>query len=578
MEEITRRSFLTTAGVGALGVLGAGALTACSPSAEPDDGETPDNGQVEEGLPWLGEEPTIADADVDSEVDFDVIVIGCGVAGAAAARAAGEEGAKVAVFEKAEGPQCRSGDYAVVNGKLQARWGRDVYDPDMIADHEMDEMAYYPKRAILSKWAKHNAEVFDWYIAALPDLLICESSFTDVPDDTPALAPCNYPLPEKYDWTQETHPCIPSSVMFQPSQQPVFLASMDKAVNEHGVVPYYGHFVEKLIVDNGRCVGCYARNAETGKYVKATAGRGVILATGEYGSNQEIVKYYCPAVVENGVPSLWMNLDVEGNPTNMGDGLKLGAWVNAAIQQHHAPMIHWMGANNGAQTPLGAMGTAPWLQLNKDGKRFMNEDIPGQQLENQIELQRDRTAYQIWDSGWKEQVPNFPAAHGNVSYIVDTPPKNNGSAGYMNQEKLDAAVEAGACVKAETLDELLSAWPEIDKATALASIERYNTLARNGKDEDFGKKASRLFPLDKPPFYGAMGGVAPMLVCLGGLESDEDCHVYDNDRRVIPGLYAAGNIQGNRYAVQYPIALKGVSHSLCLYYGYVAGKNAAAGV
>ena len=47
---------------------------------------------------------------------------------------------------------------------------------------------------------------------------------------------------------------------------------------------------------------------------------------------------------------------------------------------------------------------------------------------------------------------------------------------------------------------------------------------------------------------------------------------------VIPGLYVCGNVQGSRYAVEYPICLRGISHSLCVYYGYVAGKNCVAGV
>ena len=65
-----------------------------------------------------------------------------------------------------------------------------------------------------------------------------------------------------------------------------------------------------------------------------------------------------------------------------------------------------------------------------------------------------------------------------------------------------------------------------------------------------------------------------LLVCIGGLESDENCHTFDADRNVIPGLYVAGNVQGNRFATEYPIGLKGVSHSMAMYYGYVAGKNA----
>lgn len=97
---------------------------------------------------------------------------------------------------------------------------------------------------------------------------------------------------------------------------------------------------------------------------------------------------------------------------------------------------------------------------------------------------------------------------------------------------------------------------------------------KQGKDEDFGKPSQRLFALDQAPFYADRFDLAPMLVCIGGLESDEECHTYDEDRNIIPGLYVAGNIQGNRLTVQYPISLKGVSHSLALFYGYVAGKNA----
>jgi hypothetical protein len=54
--------------------------------------------------------------------------------------------------------------------------------------------------------------------------------------------------------------------------------------------------------------------------------------------------------------------------------------------------------------------------------------------------------------------------------------------------------------------------------------------------------------------------------------------VYDRDRNIIPGLYVAGNIQGNRFTVQYPIAVAGIARSMGLFYGYTAGKNVVAGV
>jgi hypothetical protein len=602
LDSFDRRSFIKGSLLMGTAVSTGVILSACSPQIAEDTSKEESDAPANEALgsgattadtmasgdyPWLGVEPVIADADVETEIEADVIVIGCGLAGTAAARSASEEGATVIVFEKASGPQCRSGDYAIINGDLMEKWGHGGFDPELLAEHELDEMSYMPKPAIWNKWANNCAEVFNWYIGAKEDLFICESSRSDVPDDKTGafLSPYYTPLPERYDWTKETHPLFPCSCAFSPSQEPVLLANMDKAVSGGDVTPYYGHFVEKLVMDAQRCAGCYARNAETGKYVKATARKGIVLATGDYGSNPEIYDYYNPELKKDGIGGMWMNMDVEGNPTNTGDGMKLGAWIGAGIQEHHAPMIHWMGCVPGPEAafatpagiPMGAMGGAPFLQLNKAGKRFMNEDIPGVQVQNQVVVQKDHWSFQIWDSAWKDQLQFFPPRHGSPCYYDDTVPKNHDTLEYMNDAKLEAAVEAGICIKANTLEELIANW-DIDKDVALASIERYNKMAKAGKDEDYGKIASRLFALESPPYYGAEGGAAGWLVILGGLESDENCHVYTRGRDIIDSLYVAGNIQGNRFNVQYPIALKGVSHSMALYYGYVAGKNAVKGV
>ncbi|TWH56908.1 succinate dehydrogenase/fumarate reductase flavoprotein subunit [Desulfitobacterium sp. LBE] len=574
---ISRRDFLRGAAIGTAGVAMTGVLGACAPVATQSPvAETPAGDPVPSGkLPWLGKEPEIADANVEETTTVDVIVIGAGVAGVAATRSASEEGAAVAVFEKGKGPQCRSGEYAVINGKLQARWGRDNMDPDELVDSHMKESSYKVKRSIMSRWAKGSAEVFDWFIAAKPDIYICDTSRSDVPDEhkDAFLAPLLHPLPEHYNYKEEQFPTFPTSVILSPSQAPVVNANMDKAISTGKVKPYYGHFVEKLIMENGRCTGVYARNAQTGKYVKAIANKGVILATGEYSSNDEILNYYCPEVLENNIPRIWVNIDVEGNKTNTGDGLKLGAWAGAKIQQHHAPMIHHMGGEADIEG-IGVMGIAGFLQLDANGKRFMNEDVPGQQVENQIELLKGQYSYQFWDAKWKDEIQYMPAAHGTPCYYDESTPKNNAtSANHKSQAQLDKAVADGRCIKADTLEELLSKL-EIDQATALKSIQRYNELCHKGKDEDFGKVAKRLFPLEAAPFYAVKMTTAALLVCIGGLESDEECHTFDEDRNVIPGLYAAGNVQGNRYGVEYPISLKGVSHATALFYGYIAGKNA----
>ena len=536
---------------------------------------------------WLGTEPEIDESKVAKTVDVDVAVVGCGIAGVAACRSVAEDGGLVAAFEKADGPQCRSGEYAVINGKVQAKWGRDTWTReqiDDIIDSHMVESAYRCKRSIMSKWAHNIGDAFDWWVEANPDLYYAETTRSAIPDESADnfIIPIFYPLPEHYDWKQERFPCYPTSVEFKPDQHVTVEANMQKAIDTGNVQTFYGCFVEKLIMDNGRCVGLYARNAATGEYIKCNASKGVILSTGDYSQNTKMLKHFCPEVIENNIQCLFTNVDVEGNFTNQGDGIQLGMWAGAQVQQSHAPMIHHMGG--GADLAgVGVMGNAGFLNLDLNGKRFMNEDLPGQQLENQIELQKNRESWQIFDSNWPEQLPYMPAAHGGACYYEDYAsedegPKNNTTyRNYKSPYQLEAAVADGRAVKADTLEELVAKiYPDDTAAqqTALDSIQRYNELAKAGYDEDFHKPASRMWAVENGPFYADKFTTALLLVCIGGLESDEDCHTFDADRNVIPGLYVAGNIQGNRFATEYPIGLKGVSHSMAMYYGYVAGKNA----
>lgn len=536
---------------------------------------------------WLGTEPEIDESKVAKTVDVDVAVVGCGIAGVAACRSVAEDGGLVAAFEKADGPQCRSGEYAVINGKVQAKWGRDTWTReqiDDIIDSHMVESTYRCKRSIMSKWAHNIGDAFDWWVEANPDLYYAETTRSAIPDESADnfIIPIFYPLPEHYDWKQERFPCYPTSVEFKPDQHVTVEANMQKAIDTGNVQTFYGCFIEKLIMDNGRCVGLYARDAATGEYIKCNASKGVILSTGDYSQNTKMLKHFCPEVIENNIQCLFTNVDVEGNFTNQGDGIQLGMWAGAQVQQSHAPMIHHMGG--GADLAgVGVMGNAGFLNLDLNGKRFMNEDLPGQQLENQIELQKNRESWQIFDSNWPEQLPYMPAAHGGACYYEDYAsedegPKNNTTyRNYKSPYQLEAAVADGRAVKADTLEELVAKiYPDDTAAqqTALDSIQRYNELAKAGYDEDFHKSASRMWAVENGPFYADKFTTALLLVCIGGLESDEDCHTFDADRNVIPGLYVAGNIQGNRFATEYPIGLKGVSHSMAMYYGYVAGKNA----
>ena len=258
---------------------------------------------------WLGTEPEIDESKVAKTVDVDVAVVGCGIAGVAACRSVAEDGGLVAAFEKADGPQCRSGEYAVINGKVQAKWGRDTWTReqiDDIIDSHMVESTYRCKRSIMSKWAHNIGDAFDWWVEANPELYYAETTRSAIPDENANnfLIPIFYPLPENYDWKQERFPCYPTSVEFLPNQSVTVNANMQKAVDTGNVDTFYGCFVEKLIMEDGRCVGLYARDAATGEYIKCNAAKGVILSTGDYSQNTKMLQHFCPEVIENNIEEL----------------------------------------------------------------------------------------------------------------------------------------------------------------------------------------------------------------------------------------------------------------------------------
>ena len=535
---------------------------------------------------WLGAEPEIGE--IAETKDYDIVIIGAGLSGISAARAAAEEGASVALVEKSASFNCRSGEFALLNGTLNKRWGREnIVDTDVVVNRLMRECTYRNKRAILKKWADHAHEVMDWWLEAYPDLTICDSTrevVTQEQWDKGILVPLAWPQPENYDYTQEEFPTFPTSMEFRssrPDQQGFMVEANLNIALEKGTETYFGCFGTKLLKDDsGRVTGVIIRDAQNdNKYIQLNASKAVILATGDNSGDDKIMKHFAPEILEKNIMRMgamgMLGVDVEGKPISTGDGLRMGAWIGAKVQDFHAPMTHHMGSG---------MGVTPFLQINKRGERFMNECIPGQQLENQIELQPDHTSFQIYDSSWPDQIPFMPPNHGALAYIIpEDEDESNPNFNDRQYTKVSAKAEAYQ-FKGETIDELLANIGFEGEAleTAKASIERYNELAKAGYDEDFGKTPSRMFAIENGPFYACQWGTTAMLVCVGGLESDENCHTFtagtpeSPTRDIIKGLYVTGNVQGSRYAVEYPICLRGISHSLCVYYGYVAGKNAVA--
>ena len=588
---ISRRSFLTGAAAISAALAGAG-LTGCAPKVVGVAGGAAGaagsgNGQTmgfdgTGAMPWLGEAPSISDSDVAETLDADVVVVGLGCAGVPATRAAAEAGAKVIAIEASAQLNSVASDMAVLGGETMAKWerGDGFLDKHMVVNMHMEEGSHHSSFDIISRYYDESGKALDWFVKGCPDMYIASETYEEVPEANRAhyLYPYFYPMLETYDYTKEDMPCYPTSVGFS-SLATAMADNLQRAQEAGAEVRYNTKGVKLICADDGSIAGVYAQDTSAGKYLKINA-KSVILATGDYLANEDMMKYFAPACVENGNQILSLDLDAQGNYTNIGDGHKMGVWAGAAVEQWHAPMIHHMGGGAGSDG-RGVIGNNGYLWLNLHGKRFMNEDVPGQQLENQVELQPQRKAYQFFDSSWPEQLKYFPAAHGIACIYKDEALPDWTPSGLKINVRcpadIEAAVAEGRCLKADTIDELLAKIDGMNAQVAKESIERYNQLAKADSDEDFGKSSQRMFALENGPFYAAECGVALTLANLGGLESDSDCHVYNTEREVISGLYAAGAPQGGRFNVQYPISLKGLSAGMCMVFGRIAGENAAAG-
>ena len=318
---------------------------------------------------------------------------------------------------------------------------------------------------------------------------------------------------------------------------------------------------------SGRVSALIAKTYE-GEYIKFNAAKGVILCTGDYTGDNEMFQYYMPWYYY--LPVMYSATDPDGNAANTGDGDKMALWVGARMEPGpHAGMAHTMG---------GPLGCAPMLMLNLDGERFMNEDIPGQEIQDQMMQNNQDHVWQFFDSKWNEEVGLMGAGHGQVIYeLQDGDNQNLGSNdGFGSQAQIDSAVSAGTTVTADTLEELIAQTDIADADAALAAIQRYNELAAAGEDTDYYKAANCMYALENPPYYACkFSNAGPLLVSSSGIMTDKYGRVVDDNQQVIEGLYAAGNNQGGRFSSGYPTTVPGISRSYALVYGRIEGMIAA---
>jgi fumarate reductase flavoprotein subunit len=480
--------------------------------------------------------PPVHTDDIHERVDADVVVVGCGISGLSASLSAAEAGAKTILLEKSATYNFRGVHNAALASRMQKEAGIKI-DRDQVIYTIMEFGGYRGDQRVVKAWADNCDQAMDWLLD------MAEADGIKV-----FLDPTTKP------WYFPNYPVIHT---FLPERQKTLAEMLLKHGREHGVDYRFETPAVQLIREGQkRVTGVIARN-KAGGYTQFNAHKGVILCSGDYGNNREMLRKYC-----------WesaANLPCAYSPANnTGDGLNMAMWIGAAIDEppHCMALFDWSAV--WSDHSIFNIARQPWLRVDLNGERFMNEDLPWGYECAQIMQQPGGLVWAIWDAKWQAEVVKMQSQCC----------KNMTRVGRLwRDELLEQGLASGEVISAQTLDELFKKM-DLPGNNLAATVSRYNELARSGQDMDFGKHPDRLTTIEKPPFYACMIKIR-FLVTLSGLKINNQMNVLDKERRVIPGLYAAGNVSGSFFTHHYPTTVPGLTHSRAWTFGRLAGSHAA---
>ena len=402
-RRITRRQFVKGAAAGAVGVAATGGLAGCAvttpvaPTATVGAAPSPSPGPaVSEQYSFEVPPPPIAEGEIKQTETADVVVLGAGNAGLAATVSAMEAGAKTILLQKVETISGAGGFTGMVGSRLQKALNIRI-DRDLLVAELMQWGTFRNDQSVVTLWADRSGEVMDWIMDMVeeewPDLTVVLE--WDVKDGFYRAFPISHQIVSK--------PGVETTGM-GPSVRDILLK---KAEDLGADIRYSTPAVQLVRPDNtGRVTGVIAQNAD-GEYLQFNATKGVIVCTGGYAQDIEMLQAYCPR-------ALYAALDQPMTQGVTGDGIKMGMWIGAGIDDlPHAPMNFDVGLpTDGVGYPWtgdrGMEGFSilrqAWLRVNLYGERFVNEDQPYQYNLNAVAQQPGKMWWGVWDSNWREHV------------------------------------------------------------------------------------------------------------------------------------------------------------------------------
>lgn len=553
---MSRRAFL---GFGATAAALAGVgLAGCAPTAPSSNVE---GGKGTAAVDWLGEEPEIAEADIVETIDTEVLVCGAGTSGLFAACAAAEEGAKVVCLEKgAIGGGVRD-NLGSLNSRLQKEAGIEIDENEICNDLTRYANNYCNPR-LYHIWAQNSGEAIDWYQDRLE-----EAGFQLFVEAAQNAKPARYK-----HWATGHIPSWPADAEFAGIKDVVNgkIVLGDYAA-EKGVDFRFTTPLVKLIKEGDKVTGAIAKGSDG--YVKINASKGVVVCTGGYARNDEMLKALQPQTLNK----YSLSIAIDGTT---GDGIKSCLWAGARMDEKHTAMVFDRVAVKpdefGGSETVGSlfwMGSNPWLKVNLNGERFTNESAPYDYVLNAAIAEPHNTIVDIWDSDYATYLEQFDI-HGCARVF----PFDNGAPTNMTLDVVKGInaglLENGYIVKADTIEELAKGLG-IPADTLKKTVARQNENFDNQVDPDFGKEDFRLSAIRTAPFYGVRTS-GYMLCTLDGITINEDFQALNESGEAIEGLYVTGVDSGSYYADTYPNMSTGNCCGRSVTFARMIGKALAA--
>ncbi|MPW24544.1 FAD-dependent oxidoreductase [Alkalibaculum sp. M08DMB] len=485
--------------------------------------------------------------------DADVVVIGGGTSGSSAAASAKEEGAKVILIEKSGrvgGTGALSSSPLTLGAKIQEANGVEVMDEDELFEEWMRQNHWYSNGGILRRFFQTTGSTVDWL---------------ETKGFNWSLSP----------WGQHWNVDYADDALGSMGVANSFTSLVSDVDN----VLYETTGQSLILNSDGEVVGVNAERYDGAKII--VNAKSVIIATGGMLGNKELMAKY-----NNG-----SSYEIFGLSQNIGEGFKMGVeagsveWNVGGVAAHLTDIAgrkRIEGFNiYDTSIPYTLSVTPTLLKVNPRGERFMDENGKSGSMNASTNYALAAGQYNYTIVSQKQL--NALKADGLAGTGMDTYPPG---ANFFLQpltpdykmENIEAVFEAGEEIgiifKGDTLEDLAKA-TDMDPATFVRNVERYNEMATNGVDTYFNKPSQYMDHLgDTGPYY-AIKAVPLAYSSLGGLRIDENMQALTADGKPIKGLYAVGvdSIGAVLDGVAYP-ELDGVALGWGLNSGRIGGIEA----